>query len=172
VQLLLNCIFAEIIFWSAQAWKVGVTPAIAFVLRRHRPGLARRHGASFLCQPDGDERLVHGRYRAGHRQLLLDLGQGQVGLGGHQRQQPFPVFRQDPSLPPGVAMAVHQLVGMPPLLQKFLHHADRHPEALGDLLPSTLLSIIGRHDPLPQVQRQRSHPQSMDLPRLCGYSIF
>ena len=69
-------------------------------------------------------------------------------------------------------MAVPQIVGSPPLLQKLLHHADRHTEALGDLLPSALSSIIGRHDPLPQIQRQRSHPQSMDLPGPCGYSLF
>lgn len=81
---------------------------------------------------------MHGRHRAGHRQLLLDLRQGQVGLRGHQRQEPFPVLGQDSGFPPGVTVAVPKVVCPVPLLQELLYHADRHPEAPGDLLPGAL----------------------------------
>lgn len=116
-----------------------------------------------IRQPEAHERLVHSRHRAGHRQLLLDLRQGQVGLRGHQRQEPFPVLRQDPGFPPGAAVAVPKVVCPAPLLQELLNHADRLPEAPGDLLPGALPPIIGRHDSLPQILRQRSHPLCMDL---------
>lgn len=56
-------------------------------------------------------------------------------------------------------VAVAQFVGPPPLLQ-LLHHADRYPEAPGNLFPRALPRIVARHDPLPQVQRQRLHPPS------------
>ena len=115
---------------------------------------------------------MHGWHRAGHRQPLLDLGQGQVGLGGDQPRQSIPVPGQDPGLPAGVAMAVAEIVGPAPLLQQLLHHADRHPEAPGDLFSRALLRIIGRNNPFPQVQRQRPHPHCMDHSSKCGYSFI
>ena len=54
-------------------------------------------------------------------------------------------------------VAVAQFVGPPPLLQ-LLHHADRYPEAPGNLFPRALPRIVAGHDPLPQVQRQRLPP--------------
>ena len=39
------------------------------------------------------------RHRAAHRQLLPDLRQRQIGLGGHQRRKFIPILRQDLGLP-------------------------------------------------------------------------
>jgi hypothetical protein len=69
-------------------------------------------------------------------------------------------------------MAVAEFVGLTPLLEQFLHQAQRHPKALGDLLPRALLCIVGLHDSFPQIQRQGLHPAGMHLSQPYGYSFI
>ena len=97
---------------------------------------------------------MHRRHRAVHRQLLSDLVQRQIGLGGHQRREFVPILRQDSGFPARVAMPVPKFVGFAPLLQEFLYHTQRYAKPTGDLLPRAFLPIIRSHDPFPQIQRQ------------------
>ena len=64
------------------------------------------------------------------------------------------------------------VAGAPALLQELLHHAQRHPVAMGDLFASALLLVVGRYDSFAQVQGEGSHHRSIPRMKYDGYSFI
>ena len=56
-------------------------------------------------------------------------------------------------LPPRAMMARSNVTRVSALLKKFLHHAQRHVIALGNLEPSPIASVIRGQNPFAKVYR-------------------
>ena len=64
------------------------------------------------------------------------------------------------------------LAGVPALLQELLHHAQRHPEPIGNLFTGALPAVVRSQYPFAQVQRWRFHPSTMKQTGNSGSSII
>ena len=75
-------------------------------------------------------------------------------------------------LAPSKTMPRRNVTGAPTLLQKLLDHTEGDTETVGNFDTSALVVVIGRKNPFTEIQRERSHVQTLPLPAPHGYTIY
>lgn len=147
--------------------------ARAGALLRCPAGPARWRGVSFfICQSDLLQSVVNGRQSAVQPDGRTQFVQGKVGLLTQQRAHLAMMGRQDPRLASRSMMAWPDISCPAALLQKLLHHAQRHTKALRYLFSCALRPVVGSKDPFTQIQRERSHERSLTQLSQNGYSFI
>jgi hypothetical protein len=80
--------------------------------------------------------------------------------------------RQDLRLAAGAGMPMADLTRLPPLLEQFFHHAERHSEALGDVIAGAFERVVRGEDACSQVQRKGSHTAPYENRRRVATLLF
>ena len=73
---------------------------------------------------------------------------------------------------PATIIARADVAALPPPLQEFLDHAQRDPKAVGDLFSGPFLLVVRSQDSFPQIQRYRSHEQTLPQLFTDGYDFI
>jgi hypothetical protein len=94
-------------------------------------------------------------------QGIPQFDQGKVVLLGQQGAHPHAVGGQNHRFAPGTVMPGSNVAGEPTLLKELLNHAQGDPETVGDLGPSALSMVVRRKDSFTEIQRKRSHVQTI-----------
>jgi hypothetical protein len=126
----------------------------------------------FICQahlPQNDVDGLHGTLEPGGGAQFLE---GEIVLFRQQGAEVAAVRAYDGWFAPGEAMARGNIAGAQALLEEFFHQAHRDAETAGDLVASTLAVVIRRQDTFAQIQRSRSHGQTLSYPPKNGYSFY
>jgi len=114
---------------------------------------------------DGWQRAIQGR---GPSQFL----QGHVRLAAQELTKGLALGRDFAGPEPATIIARADAPALAPPLQEFLDHAQRDSKAVGDLLSCPFLLIVRSQDSFPQIQRYRSHAQTLPLPTGNGYNFI
>ena len=114
---------------------------------------------------DGWQRAIQGRSPS---QFL----QGHVGLAAQQLTKGLALSGDFAGLEPAPMIPRADVPAVTALLQEFLDHAQRDSEAVGDLLSSPFLLIVRNQDAFPQIQRYRSHEQTLPRSTVMATTLF
>ena len=93
--------------------------------------------------------------------LLAKFLQGEVTLFDQKSPHLSAMGGADHRFAPGQAMAMGDVTGVAALLEELFNHAQRDAKAVGNLVASTLVIVVGLEDSLPQIQRKSSHTQGL-----------
>ncbi len=114
---------------------------------------------------DGRQRAIQGR---GPPQFL----QGQVRLAAQELTKGWALGRDFAGPEPATIIARADVAALPPPLQEFLDHAQRDLKAVGNLFSGPFLLIVRSQDSFPQIQRYRSHEQTLPQLSTNGYDFI
>jgi len=89
------------------------------------------------------------------------FGQGQVGLGAHQRTQLPAVRGDDQGLAARAVMARGDIAGLAALLEELFDHAEGNVETPGHILPGALPGVVGGKDAGAQIKRKCGHARNI-----------
>jgi len=115
---------------------------------------------------------MNGRERAFQLRGGAQFLERQVGLFLYQEAQLPLMGLDDQGLAPRAMVARADLSGASTLLQEFLHHPERNPVTLRNLLSGPILLVIGSQNPFAQIQRERSHRLDHTSAIRNGYTLI
>ena len=115
---------------------------------------------------------MNGLHRTPESKRRSQLAQGQVVLLGQEPTDLTAVTGNNHGLTPGQVMARADISGVAALLQEFLDHAEGDAKARGNLRSRAFFLIVGIEDPLPQIQGEGAHTQTVSPIQEYGYTIY
>ena len=115
---------------------------------------------------------MNGRQRAIQARRRTQFLEGQIGFLVDQISELVLLSGDMARLAAGAMVLRPHILDPPPLLQEFLHQAQRNPEPMSHRLPGALPSVVSSQDPFAQIQRDRLHGPSLTDPRTNDYSFI
>lgn len=112
------------------------------------------------------------RQRAVQRQSLTQLFECHIRFAAYQLPQLLAMKCHNLGLASGVTMPWSDITGSSALLQELFDQAQRNAVTTSNFFSIPLLFIVGSQNSFAQIQRNRSHEQTLSKRGTDGYSFI